>query len=442
MATSLRRLAAERLSQGALGGAALLCFHLLERTKRPNCESASQTDQYPNFTRHGDKSLLRLHLTPKIYSQLCQNKTSNGVTLEDIIQSGVSLPLGADPPRGIGVYCGDAESYKVFAPLLESMIAQYHGTAAKEGGRGLRRMSTALKRHSTNLNPEAVLSQRPDPSGDYILFTRMRLARSIEGFPFAPAISRSDRRYLESLVKECVKDWKGDNLLGNGDAKYMSVYEMTNTIHEDLVRRHLLFTDPNEWKIYSGIGRDWPDGRGVYLNSWSKTPNIMIWCNDEDHLRILVMGKGGDLYKIFSDLSRTSRALEESLQKRGHKFSYDKRLGFLNTCPTNLGTALRASVYVKLVRLGRQPGFADLVKRLRLDIRNRYGTTDKHRYTGIFDIANAERLGKSEVQLINIMIQGVAILIELEKKLENGEHVDLSKVAQNRRYTEMEEHDI
>jgi creatine kinase len=74
---------------------------------------------------------------------------------------------------------------------------------------------------------------------------------------------------------------------------------------------------------------------------------------------------------------------------------------------------------VKLVRLGQQPGFDDLLDKLRLLARP-FKANDT-RYTGIFDIANAEALGKTEVELINIMIRGVGILIDLEKRLENGE---------------------
>jgi creatine kinase len=117
-------------------------------------------------------------------------------------------------------------------------------------------------------------------------------------------------------------------------------------------------------------------------------------------------------------------ALETSLQKRGHNFIEDPRLGFLNASPANIGTALRASVYVKLVLLGQQPGFESLVRRLRLIPRSDYPQNDK-RYTGIFDIANAEALGKTEVEVINVMIRGVAKLIELEKRLEKGEDLNL-----------------
>jgi creatine kinase len=84
---------------------------------------------------------------------------------------------------------------------------------------------------------------------------------------------------------------------------------------------------------------------------------------------------------------------------------------------------------VKLVRLGREEPelFQEILHRLHLEAKSDYAETDQ-RYTGIFDIANAERLGRTEVQLINIMILGIAKLIELEKKLERGEKVTLDDV--------------
>lgn len=409
-ATSSVRVTATRVAYGAVGY--VLLYSLWDEAEsRTSCRGKQQKDSpssYPNFTRHGNASTLKKYLTPQIYNQLKDEQTSSGVTLEDIIQSGVALPLGANPPRGLGVYVGDAECYQVFAPLLNPLIADYHHVLSRRHG---------LQRQHTNLDPEFVLNQKPDPTGDYILFTRMRVARSIEGFPFSPSISRTDRRYLHDLVKSCVSDWN--------TGKFISIYEMSNEEHDDLIKRHILFHDPDEWAISANLGRDWPDARGIYCNDWEKTPNVMIWCNSEDHLRIICMRKGGDLLGVFSALSRTLQEMETALEQRGHSFVYHDQLGFLNTSPTNLGTALRASVFVKLVRLGKQPGFYDLAKRLRLEVHTPH--TDK-RYTGIFDVSNAERLGKSEVQLLNIMIQGVGRLIELEKKLENGDPVNLDEI--------------
>lgn len=36
------------------------------------------------------------------------------------------------------------------------------------------------------------------------------------------------------------------------------------------------------------------------------------------------------------------------------KFAYDDHLGYITSCPTNLGTAMRASVHIHLPNLGKQ----------------------------------------------------------------------------------------
>ena len=52
------------------------------------------------------------------------------------------------------------------------------------------------------------------------------------------------------------------------------------------------------------------------------------------------------------------------------------------------------------------------------------GGVDSASTGGTWDISNADRLGKSEVQLVNIFIEGVAQLIKWEQALEQGQNVD------------------
>mmetsp|Transcript_22813 Transcript_22813/g.43154 ORF Transcript_22813/g.43154 Transcript_22813/m.43154 type:complete len:209 (+) Transcript_22813:127-753(+) len=208
---------------------------------------------------------------------------------------------------------------------------------------------------------------------------------------------------------------------------------MSATENLNLIERHILFDNPNEWTIAAGLGRDWPDGRALYANVTDlakQTPDFMIWVNEEDHLRIMCLRKGGDIQEVFTTLMNGVRELERELRLRNWQFAYDSRLGYLTSCPTNVGTTMRASVHVKLVNLGRLPNFMKLVESLRLEVRGKYGETDREN-TGIFDISNSERLGKSEVHLINVMVDGVSKLIELEKRLEAGEDVDIDEIARN-----------
>jgi creatine kinase len=407
---------------------------------------------FPDLSRFGSHSYLKRYLTPEVYAKLKDRTTSNGVTLEDLIRSGVSLPWGAKPPRGTAVYAGDDESYDVFADILVPVLEDYHhfrlvpnkkrnnksttNPTSEQGSSPRRRSDGMLRRQFTNLNPNYVLQQKLDPTGDYILQTRMRVARSIKGFPFSPVMTRAQRRELELLFLECVEeDWNNpddvkDDIFNDSGLRggtYIRVMDMTNEQHDDLIARHILFHDPDEYNISANIGRDWPDARGIFLNNVDK-PDLVMWVNKEDHLRIFSMSNGGDLLAVFTRLSRALTKLEESLKKRGYSFCVHPRYGFVNTSPENLGTALRASVFVKLYRLGQQPGFEEMLDRLRLEASSRFKNSKSSRYSGIFDIANAERLGQSEVQLINTMINGVGRLIDLEKRLERGEKVNLDEV--------------
>jgi hypothetical protein len=458
-----------------------------EENMTPSIRS-KDSDDYPNFSRHGKKATLPKYLSKELYDQLKDKKTPTfGVTLDDIIQAGTSLPWGADPPRGVGgVYAGDAGCYTTFAPFLEPMIEEYHGVQLVKGSNNQRRPSrfirsyhskplnaqkeemqkeemrdkfamklshrkrSKLQRHETNLDPNRLLDKPVDPTGEYILYTRMRLARNIRGFAFAPSIARRDRKRLERLFQAiCQEDFQP---LQGGE--YISIMDLTNEKHEDYMSHRLCFLDPDEFKIAARLGRDWPDGRGLYFSHWNpmsffkmkqqgttKTttskgkdwnespPNLLMWFNYDDHVWVISVSKGGNVQEVFACLSDAVRQLELSLLERSMGFAIDPRLGFLTASPTNVGTALRASMSVKLVKLGKQHPqlFQEILHRLHLESKSEYAETDL-RYTGIFDIANAERLGRTEVQWINIMISGVSKLIELEKKLERGETVTLQDV--------------
>ena len=91
------------------------------------------------------------------------------------------------------------------------------------------------------------------------------------------------------------------------------------------------------------MNRDWPSGRGIFHND-AKT--FLVWVNEEDQLRIISMQKGAGIKEVFSRLSRAASAIEKIA-----KFSHDDHLGYITSCPTNLGTALRASVHIKLPKL-------------------------------------------------------------------------------------------
>ena len=157
------------------------------------------------------------------------------------------------------------------------------------------------------------------------------------------------------------------------------------------------------------LNRDWPSGRGIFHNT-DKT--FLVWVNEEDQLRIISMQPGAGIKEVFDRLCRAATTIEKIA-----KFSHDAHLGYITSCPTNLGTALRASVHIKLPKLCKeQDQFKAIADKYHVQIRGIHG---EHTETddGTYDISNKRRLGRSEAALVQDMIDGVRALIEAEKKL-------------------------
>jgi creatine kinase/arginine kinase len=112
-----------------------------------------------------------------------------------------------------------------------------------------------------------------------------------------------------------------------------------------LINDHFLFKEGDRFLEAAGLNRDWPEGRGIFHNT-DKT--FLVWINEEDQLRIISMEKGSDIKGVFERLAIACKTLEKSF-----KFAHDDHLGYITSCPTNLGTALRASVHIKLPKLGQ-----------------------------------------------------------------------------------------
>ena len=96
----------------------------------------------------------------------------------------------------------------------------------------------------------------------------------------------------------------------------------------------------------AGMERDWPEGRGIFHNA-AKT--FLVWVNEEDQLRIISMQKGGDVKGVFERLAKGIKAVGESVKaESGKDFQISPKFGYIHSCPTNLGTGMRASVHVDL----------------------------------------------------------------------------------------------
>merc|ERR1719249_75142 len=243
--------------------------------------------------------------------------------------------------------------------------------------------------------------------------TRIRVGRSIDGFGLSPGITKEQRLGVENLMKKAFANLK-DDLAGT----YFPLTGMGEKVRQQLVDDHFLFVsgDPN-LKV-AGMERDWPEGRGIFHN---KEKTFLTWVNEEDQLRIISMQKGGDVRGVFDRLARGIKAVGDSVKaESGKEFLLDPRLGYLHSCPTNLGTGMRASVHIDLPGWTKE-GLDALKKRCEeLSLQPRGTRGESGGQTGItYDISNKHRLGYSEVQLVQTMIDGVNTLYKEDLELQN-----------------------
>lgn len=129
-------------------------------------------------------------------------------------------------------------------------------------------------------------------------------------------------------------------------------------------------------------------------------------------MRIISQDTSANLSSVFNHLCRALVALESIL-----KFAKDDTYGYLTSCPTNLGTAMRAGVHIRLPQLNRSRSLLDgLTRSHNLQIRGSSG--EKTEVTdAVFDISNRRRLGISETEIIKELHEGLLAIIDTEKKL-------------------------
>jgi protein-arginine kinase len=340
-------------------------------------------------------SLVAKHVTKEKWDKLgaIVTKTS-GFTLAKAIACAVEFDN-----QHCGIYAGDEDSYIDFADVFDPLIMEYHG------------LSGDFK-HVSDMDPTKIVgninSEVPVHS------VRIRVGRSIQGFGLSPGITKEQRVGVEELFKAASQKFAGD-LAGN----YYALTGMDEKIRQQLVDDHFLFVSGDRNLTVAGMERDWPEGRGIFHNA-EKT--FLVWVNEEDQLRIISMQKGGDVKGVFERLARGIKAVQDSVKESaGKDFQISEKFGYIHSCPTNLGTGMRASVHVDLPGWTKD-GVEGLKKRCEeLSLQPRGTRGESGGQTGhTYDISNKHRLGHSEVSLIQTMIDGVNTLwkedVELQKK--------------------------
>merc|ERR1711970_1289761 len=330
-------------------------------------------------------SLVAKYVTKEIWDSLSSHKTAtSGFTLKQAIACATEFDN-----QHCGIYAGDWDSYKDFAAVFDPLIQEYHGISA-------------TAKHTSDMDVSKIVGNIVDDAP--VHSTRIRVGRSIDGFGLSPGITKQQRLGVESLMKTAIKNFPSD-LSGN----YYPLQGMNEQVRQQLVDDHFLFVSGDRNLQVAGMERDWPEGRGIFHND-SKT--FLIWVNEEDQLRIISMENGGDVKGVFERLCNGIKMVGDSVKKEsGKDFCLDEKYGYIHSCPTNLGTGMRASVHIDLPGWTKH-GLKVLEARCEeLHLQPRGTRGESGGQTGVtYDISNKHRLGYSEVELVQKMIDGVNTL--------------------------------
>lgn len=231
-----------------------------------------------------------------------------------------------------------------------------------------------------------------DNINDVVISSRIRLARNVEGVPYPARLNDERASSIARKVYEAVTREGGDNY---------DLYKMSNINPIDgnvLKEKHLISTDLLNNNQF-----------GAAIINESETVSIMI--NEEDHVREQCILRGLALKEAYKEINRVDDAISKNV-----KFAFDPKLGYLTSCPTNLGTGMRASVMMFLPGLSITKTLEQCVAavgRLNMAIRGVYGEgSSAEGY--IYQVSNQKTLGCSEEQIIEAVQTSINHIVDAE----------------------------
>merc|ERR1711997_1250479 len=205
--------------------------------------------------------------------------TPGGYTLDQAIQTGVDNP-GHPFIMTVGATFGDEESYETFKPLFDKIVECRHNGYKP------------TDMHKTDLTADGLKDAKFDEA--FVRSSRVRTGRSIRGLAMPTYCTRAERREVERILSTACKKL------------------------DQLIDEPLLYDKPvSPLLISAGMARDWPDGRGCYLN---KDKTLIVWVNEEDHARIVSMQKGGDIDAVWKRFCNACNEVEKHMKADGYEY--------------------------------------------------------------------------------------------------------------------------
>ncbi len=230
------------------------------------------------------------------------------------------------------------------------------------------------------------MSARPSPADEaetayrqaheVTLSSRVRLARNLRGVPFPDKASSEVRAEVRRRVMEAARgELPIQEPLGECDPLFRQ-----RLFEAHLISRNLLGGRPES---------------AICMNA-EHSQSVMV--NEEDHLRIQALRPGLLLREAWADANALDDVLEQKLD-----YAFSSSLGYLTSCPTNVGTGMRASVLMHLpalVLMGEMEPIINGLGKIGLTVRGRWGEGTAA-LGHMFQVSNQLTLGMAEDRIVS-----------------------------------------
>ena len=233
---------------------------------------------------------------------------------------------------------------------------------------------------------------------DIVLSTRVRLARNLQGHAFGPRARVNDREAVLRLFKSSVE--RAETLTSGTLLEMLDVGTCTRRI---LLERRLVTRD-----LLGDEESGPPRGTAVHLSS--RDP-LSVMVNEEDHLRVQSLLSGLRIAEAWRMVDQLDEGLGRELP-----YAYHHEFGFLTSCPTNVGSGLRASVFMHLPGLVLTKEIGKVLQGLGqvgLTFRGLYGEGSEV-VGNFFQVSNQTTLGKTEEDLVDHLDKVARQVIQYE----------------------------
>lgn len=239
--------------------------------------------------------------------------------------------------------------------------------------------------------------EKAGQQGGIVVSSRIRLARNLKNYPFPNKASLEQKKEIAQKVKLALEE--SNSTLANSFS-FISMEELSQIQAVSLVEKHLISPEFAS------------DRKGRYL-MLSKDESISIMINEEDHIRIQVLGSGLSLNECYDTANNLDTLLDNALG-----FAFNNKLGYLTQCPTNLGTGMRASLMLHVPAIEKNRSINRIsgnLTKLGMELRGTFGEGSDAKGS-LYQLSNQITLGLSEHNAIENLKNIASQLIEQEEK--------------------------